>query len=87
MYYEPDFLRGLWRTYLEETGLGPDAVDPDAFLRFAYSRALARRAPIYAAMARNWGVSVTAEEVASVRDADDAIALVAAALGRHRADA
>jgi hypothetical protein len=87
MYYQPDFLNGLWRSYLEDTGLAPDAVDPDAFVRFAYARALAHRAPLYAAMARNWGITVTAEAVASVRDAADVLAMVADALGRHWTDA
>jgi hypothetical protein len=87
MYYQPDFLNGLWRSYLEDTGLAPDAVDPDAFVRFAYARALAHRAPLYAAMAQNWGITVTAEAVASVRDAADVLAMVADALGRHRTDA
>jgi hypothetical protein len=36
-------------------------------------------------MARNWGVTVTAAEVASVRDEADAVAMVAAALGRRDA--
>jgi hypothetical protein len=83
MYYHPDFLVPLWQDYLETNAVAPEAVDPDAFVRFAYARALDHRAPLYAAMARNWGVSVTAAEVEAVRDADDAIALVAAALGRH----
>jgi hypothetical protein len=64
----------LWRSYLDDTGVAPDAVDPDAFVRFAYARALAHRAPLYAAMARNWGITVTAEEVESVRDAADVLA-------------
>jgi hypothetical protein len=87
MYYRPDFLLPLWQAYQDEHGLAPDAVDPDAFVRFAYARALAHRAPIYAAMARNWSVTVTASEVEAVRDAADAIELVAAALGRHPAAA
>jgi hypothetical protein len=87
MYYQPDFLNGLWQKLPRDTGLAPDAVDPDAFVRFAYARALAHRAPLYAAMARNWGVTVTAEAVASVRDAADVLAMVADALGRHRTDA
>jgi hypothetical protein len=83
MYYSPDFLVPLWNSYIEERGLKPDEVDPDDFVRFAYSRALAHRAPIYEAMARNWGVTVTAAEVESVRDEPDAVAMIAAALGRH----
>jgi hypothetical protein len=87
MYYKPEFLLPLWQGYLDEQGLTPETVDPDAFVRFAYARALAHRAPIYAAMARNWAITVTAAEVEAVRDAADAIELVAAALGRRAAAA
>ncbi|MCU9846919.1 ATPase [Defluviimonas sp. WL0024] len=80
MYYQPDFLRAAWSDYLAETGVAEDKVDPDAFVRWTYARALAHRQPIYAAMAKNWGVSVTAEEVATVRTPADFESLVARAL-------
>lgn len=87
MYYHPDFLVPLWQEYLKENNLSEDEVDPDGFVRFAYARALAHRAPIYAAMARNWGITVTAAEVAAVRDGKDAVTLIADALGRRAATA
>ncbi|MDW4547820.1 ATPase [Defluviimonas sp. D31] len=80
MYYQPDFLRTAWSDYLAETGVAEDKVNPDAFVRWTYARALAHRQPIYAAMAKNWGVSVTAEEVATVRTPADFENLVARAL-------
>lgn len=83
MYYQPQFLRAEWASYLDQSGCRPETVDPDAFVRFAYARALAHRAPLYAAMARHWGVTVTAADVEAVRDAADAEALIAVALGRH----
>jgi len=83
MYYKPEFLLPLWEQYLAEAGQSADQVDPDAFVRYAYAKALAHRAPLYRAMAENWGVTVTAAEVATVRDAQDVTALVAEALGRH----
>lgn len=80
MYYQPRFMRRIWDEFKNETNtLGGD-VDPDAFVRYAYGRALRHRAPLYAAMARNWGVSVRADDVAKVRDCGDVIALVADAL-------
>ncbi len=84
MYYQPDFLRALWAEYTD----GKDAatVDPDAFLRFGYARLLEHRQPRYAAMA-NWGLTVTAEEVATVKDAQGFHALIAAALDRCAAAA
>ena len=55
MYYHPDFLVPLWQEYLETNAVAPEAVDPDAFVRFAYARALDHRAPLYAAMAKKLG--------------------------------
>ncbi len=81
MYYQPDFLRAAWAEYLETQGVAEDRVDPDAFVRWTYARALAHRAPRYGAMARNWGVTVTAEDVAQVRDRAGFDALIAAAIG------
>lgn len=85
MYYKPDFLLPLWQAWLDETGATPENADPDAFIRHAYRHAMAHRAPLYAAMAKNWGVTVTAAEVETVRDAADAMVMVAAALGRAAA--
>ncbi|MCO8146055.1 ATPase [Rhodovulum tesquicola] len=80
MYYQPDFLHAAWAAYLDETGLTEPEVDPDAFVRWTYARALAHRQPRYAAMARNWGVKVTAEDVARVTSPADFVELVARAL-------
>ncbi len=85
MYYRPEVLDRDWAAYLTETGVAEDEVDPDAFVRWIFARALADRQPRYAAMARNWGVSVTAAEVAAVRDAADFVDLVALALDRRGA--
>lgn len=82
MYYRPAFLRQVWAEYLAETGLSEATADPDAFLRFGYARLLDSRQPRYAAMAR-WGVTITAEEVAAVRDAAGFDALIAQAIDRR----
>jgi hypothetical protein len=80
MYWRPDFLDAAWAEHCRETGATGDRVDPDAFMRRAYARALAHRRPLYAAMARNWGVSVPADRVARVASAADFEDLVAEAL-------
>lgn len=82
MYYQPAFLRGAWTEYLAETGDAPEKVDPDAFVRWTYARALAHRQPRYAAMARNWGVRITADEVAGIDTAGAFADLVAGAIDR-----
>ena len=77
MCYRPAFLAEKWAAHG-----GPD-VDPDAFATATYRDAITARQPRYAAMARNWGVTVAAADVARVRDADDVVALVADAIARH----
>ena len=79
IYYHPALLDTLWHDYLREHGMSEAQVDPDAFAVHAFSKVIHHRAPIYAAMARNWGVSVTATQVEAVRDAPDAIEMIAAA--------
>lgn len=85
MYYQPEFLHKAWSDYLAEYALPAAQVDPDAFVRWTYARALAHRQPRYAAMAQNWGISVTAEEVRAVTSASDFETLIGAALDRRRA--
>ena len=86
IYYQPDFLKVVWAEYLAQENLPEDRVNPDAFLRFAYARLLDHRQPRYSAMAR-WGVTVTADEVAEVRDAATFTTLVSRALERRGQDA
>lgn len=69
MYYQPAFLKSAWEDYRKETGEAEDRVDPDAFASWTFSRALAHRRPRYKALAENWGITVSADEIAAVRDA------------------
>jgi hypothetical protein len=80
MYYQAGFLTDAWAEYLREFKCLEDEVNPDDFIRWTYARALAHRAPRYRAMARNWGVTVAADDVARLRDARDFDDLIAAAL-------
>jgi hypothetical protein len=87
MYYQPGFLASGWTDYLAETGQDAASADPDGFLRWIFARALRHRQPLYAAMARNWGISVAAEEVAAVESRGDFESLIARALeARRKAD-
>jgi hypothetical protein len=83
MCYRPAFLARAWERHLAETGAAPDEVDPKAFAVSAYAAAIRERQPRYAAIARHWGVTVAASDVAQVRDSADVTALVAEALERH----
>jgi hypothetical protein len=80
MCFRPAFLAEKWAE------LGGDEVDPDGFMTAIYAAAIKAREPRYAKMAR-WGVTVSTHDVATMRDAADVTALVAAAIGKHRAGA
>lgn len=80
MYYQPEFLHAAWAEYLRENRLSEAEVDPDAFVRWTYSRALAHRQPRYRAMAENWGVTVSAHDVAKLESPDAFVSLIARAL-------
>jgi hypothetical protein len=83
MYYQPAFLHDAWEEYRATHDVTEENVDPDAFVRWTYARALAHRQPRYAAMAR-WGITLTAEEVAAVKSPADFDTLIAAVLDRPR---
>ncbi|MGM0660052.1 MAG: ATPase [Pseudomonadota bacterium] len=84
MAYQPEFLDAAWKDYLLENNCEADEVDPDSFIRATYSRALAHRQPRYRAMVP-WGISITADEVASVQSEADFDHLIAIALERRQA--
>jgi hypothetical protein len=81
MAYQPEFLGACWANYLAETGLAPARVDPDAFVRWTYAKALEHRAPRYEAMAK-WGVTINPDDISALRGSDDFDDLIADALTR-----
>jgi hypothetical protein len=86
MYYQPAFLTRMWDEYRSEKGVDEGQVEPDDFIRWTYARALAHRQPRYSAMA-DWGITVTAEEVATLNDAAGFDALISRALDRRASQA
>ena len=81
--YQPAFLNAAWDDYLAQTGATPDQVNPDAFVRWTYARALAHRQPRYADMAKNWGIKISADDVARVKSPEDFESLLAQTLEAH----
>lgn len=80
MSYQPEFLDRVWPEYLKLNNVLPHEVDPDDFIRWTYAQALDHRQPRYQAMADNWGITVSATDMASVRDEQDFETVIAAAL-------
>ena len=64
-------------------GLAPEKVDPDDFIRWGFRKLLDHRLPRYRAMADNWGITVSAHDVAKVRTKDDFEDLIARSLEKQ----
>ena len=79
MCYQPAFLLSSWEKYQSETGLSPDKVDPDDFIRWTYARALAHRQPRYVQMAK-WGITLQTDDVKNIYSPEYFEDLVASAL-------
>lgn len=80
MAYQPEFLARVWQEYLSENNCEETDVDPDAFIRWTYAKALAHRQPRYETMSR-WGVTITADQVGALKTEADFIDLIADVIG------
>jgi len=85
MCYRSGFMSQLWDDYLNTNNRQAGKVDPDKFVRWAYSQALAQRQPRYAAMARKWGVTVSAQDIANTTTPKAFNTMIARALEKHPA--
>ncbi len=84
MYYQPHFLVQKWTEFKELNGVADDAaVDPDAFGAWGFEALLHNRLPRYQALADNFGYTVDAADLATVRDGDEFLDLVAGAIGKR----
>ncbi|HHM04597.1 MAG TPA: ATPase [Gammaproteobacteria bacterium] len=84
LYYREGFLDEQLAHYLAEKGLAYVAmIDPDDFVRWMFPRLFYARIPRYEAIARQYGYTVTTEEIWAVRSEADFIRLVETALERE----
>jgi hypothetical protein len=81
MYYRPEFLVKKWDEYKVLNGIeSDDAVDPAGFGAWGFEALLHDRLPRYQGLADNFGYTVEAEDLATVRDGDEFIDLMANAI-------
>lgn len=84
MYYRPQFLLEKWAEYKLINGIAEDCdVDPSGFGAWGFEALLHDRLPRYQALADNFGYTVEASDLAMVRDGDEFIDLMAAAIERR----
>ena len=83
LYFRPEFLQEAVADYLSETGLEYVAdIAPNDFTRWVFPRLFHSRVPRYEAIAKPLGYTVESTEVAQVRDEQDFLDLVEAAISR-----
>jgi hypothetical protein len=81
MYYRPDFLTAKWAEYTALTGVkSDDEVDPDGFGAWGFEALLTDRLPRYQRLADNFGYTIEAADLATVRDGDEFLDLLANAM-------
>jgi hypothetical protein len=84
MYYTPEFLVEKWSEYKALNAITEDdAVDPSGFASWGFEALLHDRLPRYQALADNFGYVVEASDVATVRDGDEFIDLMAEAIKKR----
>ena len=85
LYYREDFLERELVVYLQEAGLhSADEMDPDQFVRWIFPRLVEHRRPRYTALADRLGYTVDARDLDGLRDEQDFLALVVAAIRRRK---
>ncbi|KRA99234.1 ATPase [Devosia sp. Root685] len=84
MYYRPSFLVEKWAEFKKMNNISADDdVDPAQFGAWGFEALLHNRLPRYQALADNFGYTVEASDLAMVRDGDEFVDLVAAAIEKR----
>jgi hypothetical protein len=84
LYYRPEFLVEKWAEYKLIQGIVDDCdVDPSGFGLWSFEALLQDRLPRYQTLADNFGYTVEASDLAMVRDGDEFVDLMAAAIEKR----
>jgi hypothetical protein len=84
MYYQPHFLVAKWAEFKTLNKVRSDRdVDPDAFGAWGFEALVHDRLPRYQALADNFGYTVDAADLATVRDGADFIGLMGKAIANR----
>ena len=76
IYYNEDFLNKKWSNFKDEFKVSNSNVDPDKFILYCFEELLDYRTPIYNSIAKNWGITIDADDISKVKNEDDFINLV-----------
>jgi hypothetical protein len=88
LYYREDFLEARLAAYLAETGCtSAGQIDPDSFVTWIFPHLVQHRRPRYTAIAEQYGYTVNARDINTLRDEADFLELVSAAIRQRSTSA
>ena len=76
IYYNENFLNEKWSDFKNINNVDDKNVDPDKFILYCFEDLLDHRIPIYDSIAKNWGITINADDISKVKNEKDFINLV-----------
>ena len=76
IYYNENFLDEKWSNFKNINNVDNKNVDPDKFILYCFEDLLDHRIPIYDSIAKNWGITINADDISKVKNEKDFINLV-----------
>ena len=76
IYYNENFLEEKWSNFKKENNVNNKNIDPNKFILYCFEDLLNHRTPIYDSIAKNWGITINADDISKVKNEKDFINLV-----------
>ena len=76
IYYNEHFLNEKWSNFKYINNVDNKNVDPDKFILYCFEDLLDHRIPIYDSIAKNWGITINADDISKIKNEKDFINLV-----------
>ena len=76
IYYNENILTEKWSSFKNINNVDNKNVDPDKFILYCFEDLLNHRLPIYDSIAKNWGITINADEISKVKNETDFINLI-----------
>jgi len=76
IYYNENFLNEKWSNFKNINNVDNKNVDPDKFILYCFEDLLDHRIPIYDSIAKNWGITINADDISKVENEKDFTNLV-----------
>ena len=76
IYYNENFLNEKWSNFKNINNVDNKNVDPNKFILYCFEDLLDHRIPIYDSIAKNWGITINADDITKVKNEKDFINLI-----------